>query len=278
VLAGQDKNGPWTHWKLHKKVEDVQGELIKRLKTIRTGWWWTEMCLTQSMIVESAKVNALTTIISEEGVGKNNKKALVYSQRYTKGFAFCDILGIVKCALEQKYGILSVILPDSLKDKKQRQEKLDLFRTDEAHPILLMPSNPAAEGFEELSIPEATVIVHLDLDLNIHQQRRSEDRAHCIMQTEPVNVYHIICKDTVEHALHKKYLVNGDTGEADIGHSECCAILRAEMSRNRLVAGPSQEEPLTSKHMFGSDDGYTFLHLSRLRGLPALTDRSQDPG
>ena len=58
VLAGQDKNDPWTHWRLHKKVENVQGELIKRLKTIRTGWWWTEMCLTQSMIVESAKVGS----------------------------------------------------------------------------------------------------------------------------------------------------------------------------------------------------------------------------
>ena len=56
----------------------------------------------------SCEVNALTTIISEEGVGKNNKKALVYSQIYTKGFAFYDILEIVKCALEQKYGILSV--------------------------------------------------------------------------------------------------------------------------------------------------------------------------
>ena len=55
------------------------------------------------------------------------------------------------------FDLVKVILPDSLKDKKQIEEKLRLFRTSEAHPILLMPSNPAAEGFEELSIPEATV-------------------------------------------------------------------------------------------------------------------------
>ena len=40
-------------------------------------------------------------------------------------------------------------------------------------------------------------------------------------------MYHIICKDTVEHALHKKYQVNGDTGEA--GEAESSRFLECKM-------------------------------------------------
>ena len=50
-----------------------------------------------------------------------------------------------------------MVLPDTLNDKEERQEALRLFREDENFAVLLMSSNPTAEGFEELSIPEATV-------------------------------------------------------------------------------------------------------------------------
>lgn len=186
------------------------------------------------------------------------------------------MLDVVKQAMALKYGYRCVVLPDSMTDKQKRREILHSFRTDEDVCVLLMPSHPAGEGFEELPLPEATVIVHLDLDLNVQRARSAEDRAHCIMQTKPVNVYHVLCKDTVEHALYKKwpYLVDEDAGEADDQQENgCCAILSSEMSR--LVAGPSREDPLHLKHDFGAQDGQYLRCRNGRSGLLALTDQDQ---
>jgi hypothetical protein len=279
VLNGQDKNDKLTPWRLHTLVmdEDLIVKLKEKLKKVRAeGFWWPAMQLNRSQIAESAKVNALLQILSKEGVGEADKKALVYSQK-----KWPQMLDIVKSVLQDKYGISCVVLPDSpMNDKQKRREALNLFRSDEKYSVLLMPSNPTAEGFEELSIPEATVIVHLDVDLNVQRARRAEDRAHCIMQTKPVAVYHVLCKDTVEHALYKKwpYLVDGDKGEDDNQESGCCAILRAEM--NRLVAGPCKEEPVELKNsdLFGDhDESYIIWRDGRKRDTLALTDRSQAP-
>ena len=81
--------------------------------------------------------------------------------------------------------------------KKRRLELVDRFNAD-ATPVFLISLKAGNTG---LNLTGACVVVHADPWWNAAAQDQATDRAHRIGQTQDVNVYQIVAKDTIEERI-----------------------------------------------------------------------------
>lgn len=134
----------------------------------------------------SAKLDAIDDlVISCRDAGR---KMLIFSQ-------FTSFLELIAARLRADgvpYDVITGATP-----KKQRLELVNRFNED-ATPVFLISLKAGNTG---LNLTGACVVVHADPWWNAAAQNQATDRAHRIGQTQDVNVYQIVAKDTIEERI-----------------------------------------------------------------------------
>jgi SNF2 family DNA or RNA helicase len=142
----------------------------------------------------SPKTEALIELV--EKILANGKKVLVFSQYQEEG-----VYKLAK-ALES-YG---VVMYTGAMSERERQSAIATFRRSQDKSIFLASVRSAGVG---LTLTEANYVVHFDHWWNPALMWQAEDRAHRRGQTEPVHVYHLWMRDTIEMQIYNKLKEKG---------------------------------------------------------------------
>ncbi len=169
-------------------IDDLDGN---RMAVLRALTALRQMSLDPSLVDEqyaglaaSAKVDALVEHVTE--LAGEGHRALVFSQ-------FTGFLGIVRDRFAAE-GIAYEYLDGRTRD---RAERIAAFRDGDA-PVFLISLKAGGFG---LTLTEADYVFVLDPWWNPAAEAQAIDRAHRIGQTQPVNVYRMVSRNTVEEKV-----------------------------------------------------------------------------
>ncbi|MBT1175065.1 SNF2 helicase associated domain-containing protein [Bifidobacterium sp. LC6] len=135
---------------------------------------------------QSAKLAAIAELV--ETCVNEGKKALIFSQ-------FTSFLELIAARFDEQ-GLRYYTITGST-PKKQRLALVDRFNADDT-PAFLISLKAGNTG---LNLTGASVVIHADPWWNAAAQNQATDRAHRIGQTEDVNVYQVVAKDTIEERI-----------------------------------------------------------------------------
>lgn len=136
--------------------------------------------------VSSAKLDAIEELVSScQNAGR---KMLIFSQ-------FTSYLDLIAERLRKNDVQYDVITGATT--KRRRLELVDQFNRDDT-PVFLISLKAGNTG---LNLTGACVVVHADPWWNAAAQNQATDRAHRIGQTQDVNVYQIVAKNTIEERI-----------------------------------------------------------------------------
>ncbi|MCA9657817.1 MAG: DEAD/DEAH box helicase, partial [Myxococcales bacterium] len=154
----------------------------------------------------SAKLDAFKELIAD-AVGSGSK-VLVFSQ-------FVEMQKILGAALEE-LGVEYLWLHGGTKN---REEMVKTFQSKYGPPVFLISLKAGGSG---LTLTEADTVIHYDPWWNPAVEDQATDRAHRIGQERPVNVYRLVCEDTVEQKMvelgqRKREVAEGALGRDTTG-------------------------------------------------------------
>lgn len=152
-----------------------------------------QLCCDPSLVYrnyqgESAKLLMCMDLIKHALDGGH--RVLLFSQ-------FTTMLSILQKAL-QKENIPFLTLTGST-GKEQRIELVESFQRGEA-PVFCISLKAGGTG---LNLTAADIVIHYDPWWNVAVQNQATDRAHRIGQKNPVTVYKLIAKNTIEEKILK---------------------------------------------------------------------------
>ena len=136
---------------------------------------------------QSAKLAAITELV--ETCVNEGKKALIFSQ-FT---SFLDLIAERFDAQGLRY--YTITGSTSLKRSVSNSSTSSMRTITPAFLISLKAGNTG------LNLTGASVVIHADPWWNAAAQDQATDRAHRIGQTEDVNVYQVVAKDTIEERI-----------------------------------------------------------------------------
>jgi len=139
-----------------------------------------------SSALPSSKLLMLRGLIEE--LKSQGHRALVFSQ-------FTSHLALAREMLDEE-GITYRYLDGSLSEPRRRME-VDAFQSGEGDVFLIS----LRAGGTGLNLTGATYVIHLDPWWNPAVEDQAADRAHRIGQTQPVTIYRLVAKDTIEEAI-----------------------------------------------------------------------------
>ena len=134
----------------------------------------------------SAKLDAIQELV--ESCRDAGRKVLIFSQ-FT---SYLDLIADRLRSIGVAYDTITGATP-----KRRRVELVDSFNTDDT-PVFLISLKAGNTG---LNLTGACVVIHADPWWNAAAQNQATDRAHRIGQTQDVNVYQIVAKDTIEERI-----------------------------------------------------------------------------
>ena len=134
----------------------------------------------------SAKLDAIQELV--ESCRDAGRKVLIFSQ-FT---SYLDLIAERLRSIGVAYDTITGATP-----KRRRVELVDSFNTDDT-PVFLISLKAGNTG---LNLTGACVVIHADPWWNAAAQNQATDRAHRIGQTQDVNVYQIVAKDTIEERI-----------------------------------------------------------------------------
>lgn len=160
-------------------------EVLAQLTRLR------QICCDPRLVYEnagkkSAKLDAIEELV--ESCRDAGRKMLIFSQ-------FTSYLHLIGKRLHKDdidYDVITGSTP-----KKKRLELVNQFNKDDT-PVFLISLKAGNTG---LNLTGACVVVHADPWWNAAAQNQATDRAHRIGQTQDVNVYQIVAKDTIEERI-----------------------------------------------------------------------------
>ncbi len=135
---------------------------------------------------ESAKAQLCVDMIKNAVSGGH--KLLLFSQ-------FTTMLSHL-CGLLQKEGISYYVLTGST-NKEKRKDLVEAFQRDDTSVFCIS----LKAGGTGLNLTAADMVIHYDPWWNIAVQNQATDRVHRIGQTNVVNVYRLIAKNTIEERI-----------------------------------------------------------------------------
>ena len=121
---------------------------------------------------------------------ENRQKVLLFS-------SFTSVLDLVAEELVKR-GIAYHLLTGST-DKQRRREMVQQFQTDDI-PVFLISLKAGGTG---LNLTAASGVIHFDPWWNLSAENQASDRAHRIGQSEVVQVFKLIMKDSIEEKIQK---------------------------------------------------------------------------
>ncbi len=209
---------------IHEKLSTVAGRRQHKLEIFSEITRLRRFCCHPRLVFpdassEATKVDVFLDLASELITGGH--RALVFSQ-------FVDFLDIVRERLDE-LGIPYEYL-DGSTPKAERQKRVDAFQAGTA-PLFLMSLKAGGMG---LNLTAADYVIHLDPWWNPAVEAQATDRAHRIGQSQPVNVYRLITKDSIEESIvqlheHKQRLADalleGGDKASSLGVDELLALI-----------------------------------------------------
>ncbi|KAH3666464.1 hypothetical protein OGAPHI_003460 [Ogataea philodendri] len=136
---------------------------------------------------ESGKVKKMLELIDQ--VIKKGEKVLVFS-------LFTQVLDILEMVLSLNH--IKFLRLDGQTAVDERQAIIDKFYDAEEVPVMLLSTKAGGFG---INLVCANNVIIFDQSFNPHDDKQAEDRAHRVGQTKEVNVYRIICRDTIEENI-----------------------------------------------------------------------------
>ncbi len=124
-----------------------------------------------------------------QGAMDSGRKMLVFSQ-------FAQQLRLIEKECQDR-GVATLLLDGSTQN---RQELVDRFQQSDESSLFLISLKAGGYG---LNLTRASTVVHFDPWWNPAAERQASDRAHRIGQTQTVNVYRLLTRDTVEECVKK---------------------------------------------------------------------------
>lgn len=151
----------------------------------------------------SAKLDRLLSLIDD--LRQSDRRILVFSQ-------FTRMLALIGSALQAR-GMDYALLTGETRD---REAPVALFQAGEV-PIFLISLKAGGTG---LNLTAADSVIHYDPWWNPAVTRQATDRAHRIGQDQPVFVYHLLTRDTVEDRIMAMQRDKADLGERLLGEGD----------------------------------------------------------
>ena len=148
----------------------------------------------------SAKLDLLLERIDD--LHQAGRRVLVFSQ-------FTRMLALIETALEAR-GLTWAKLTGETRD---REAQVARFQSGEV-PIFLISLKAGGTG---LNLTAADTVIHYDPWWNPAVTRQATDRAHRIGQDQPVFVYHLLTRDTVEDRIMALQRGKAELGERLLG-------------------------------------------------------------
>ncbi|EJW04463.1 hypothetical protein EDEG_01333 [Edhazardia aedis USNM 41457] len=134
----------------------------------------------------STKVNALFDLIKMLNITKTSQKILIFCQ-------LKQTISFLKADLYQEYPSLKHLTIDGTTKDKSRVAAD--FNTSTDISILFLTTTAGGVG---LNLTSASTVIMFEHDYNPFNDLQAMDRAHRIGQKNTVNIFRLICKDTVE--------------------------------------------------------------------------------
>jgi len=149
---------------------------------------------------ESAKLELLLELVDE--LLQAGRRILIFSQ-------FTRMLSIIEKALGDRGYALTKLTGAT----QNRQAPVEQFQNGEV-PLFLISLKAGGTG---LNLTAADTVIHYDPWWNPAVTRQATDRAHRIGQTQPVFVYHLLTRDTVEDRIMALQKDKAELGERLLG-------------------------------------------------------------
>ena len=194
-----------------------------RMKILAALMRLRRFCCSPSLAVPGmgtgAKLEALEALLGD--LRENGHRALVFSQ-------FTDVLALVKPILERNGWGCEYL--DGGTPQKERSRRVEAFQRGGA-PFFLVSLKAGGTG---LNLTSANYVVLLDPWWNPAVEDQAADRAHRIGQHNPVTVYRLVVRGTVEEkvvALHGEKRALADaildgTSDAALSENDLMALLK----------------------------------------------------
>ena len=144
--------------------------------------------LYKDIIEPSSKLKACMDII--ETAKENNQKVLLFS-------SFTKSLDLIEAELRKKDISYYVLTGSTTKIK--RHQLVNAFQNDQTTVFLIS----LKAGGTGLNLTSASTVIHYDPWWNMSAQNQATDRAYRIGQTNNVQVYKLIMKNSIEEKIQK---------------------------------------------------------------------------
>ena len=183
-----------------EQLEEPQPlQVLAQLTRLRMACCNGRLVVEPSSAPESAKLAAFAELV--EQLREGGHRALVFSQ-------FVRHLAILRAWLDER-GVRYQYL-DGSTPAAQRDRAVQAFQAGEGELFLI---SLRAGGFG-LNLTAAQTVIHMDPWWNPAVEDQASDRAHRIGQQQPVTVYRLVARGTVEEKIlalheHKRQLADG---------------------------------------------------------------------
>lgn len=203
--------------KLMQSTERDKIQIFAMLTRLR------QLCCDPSLFAEnyeggSAKLDECARMLEE--LTESGHSVLVFSQ-------FTSMLDRIRSRLDDM-SIPSFTLQGDT-PRETRAELVRAFNAGEA-PVFLISLKAGGTG---LNLTRADTVIHYDPWWNIAAQNQATDRCYRIGQTQPVQVYQLICKSSIEENILKLQSSKRDLAETVVDSSEGSLM---SMSRDELMS------------------------------------------
>jgi SNF2 family DNA or RNA helicase len=197
--------------KYQLQIHDGYYEEAKKLiaKSLNGDIMPHERLLVQSLLLKARQASNTTELISKthENPSKKIKEFLKLVKNTCinggeKLVVFSDWVEMLQiCArhVAHKYK-LDFVFFTGKQSSKQRQAALEKFQTNNRCKIFFA-SDAGGLGLDGLQLASSKV-VHLELPWNPAKLDQRSGRVHRLLQTNNVDIYHLVSKDTIEEHIH----------------------------------------------------------------------------
>ncbi|KAL2830786.1 SNF2 family N-terminal domain-containing protein [Aspergillus cavernicola] len=154
-----------------------------------------EYNLGQHIVENSGKFIVLQKII-HQAVVVENKKVIIFSC-FDQALNLCEDL----LEMEKVHAQFDHVRLDGSTSSAWRNLSVYLFQTDPRYRVFLLSIRAGGEG---LNLVSSSTVVFLDEDWNPQIMRQAEARVHRIGQTQPVTIFRLYSKGTVEEQMRRR--------------------------------------------------------------------------
>lgn len=146
------------------------------------------------LVKASAKMKLLDKLLKK--LKEEGRKVLIFSQ-------FTSMLNILEdyCTFRQH----SYFRLDGNTDGDERQQMINKFQNPLNQTFVFLLSTRA--GGLGINLTQADTVIIYDSDWNPQMDLQAMDRAHRIGQKNPVNVYRLVCQNTIEEKIIERQII-----------------------------------------------------------------------